>query len=295
MGKRILVTGGAGFIGSHVVEELVRRGHEVTSVDRNMVWKVAEDKVRYIPADITNYTRIQKVFEEVRPELTIHLAGILGTSETWDHVHECIDSNIHGAINVYEACAKVKSDILTVDVGSRWLAPYTITKRTGAEFAFAYGNKYGLKAAALRIFNVYGPRQSTKIIKIIPKFIENALKDVDLQVWGNKNADLVHVRDVARAFANAVDRMDAIDQYDGVFVGSGDVMTVGQVAEEIVRRLGSGRVVYMNPRVGEEKADAGYMSNDSAKRLLDWEPEISLQDGIQESIQWYRKVFGYDA
>lgn len=289
---KILVTGGAGFIGSHVVEELVDRGHEVTSIDRNMEWKVS-DKVRYIPLDITNYTRVQKLFEELRPELTIHLAGILGTSETWNHIHECIDSNIHGAINVYDGCALVGSDILTVDVGSRWLAPYTITKRTGAEFAFAYGNKYKMRAAALRIFNVYGPRQSTKIIKIVPKFIENALKNIDLEVWGNKNADLVHVRDVAKAFANAAERMDRINQVDGVFVGSGEVMTVAQVAEEIVKRIGGGTVVHKDPRIGEETADAGYMSNDSALRLLDWKPEISFDNGINEVIEWYRNVFGY--
>lgn len=292
MKKRVLVTGGAGFIGSHVVEELVARGHEVISADRNMEWKVS-DAVRYVPIDITNYVRVQRLFEEVRPDITIHLAGILGTSETWNHVHECVDSNIHGAINVYEGCASVRSEILTVDVGSRWLAPYTITKRTGAEFAFAYGNKYHLKAAALRIFNVYGPRQSTKIIKIIPKFIENALKNVNLEVWGNKNADLVHVRDVAKAFANAVERMDKIDQVDGVFVGSGEVVTVSQVAEEIVKRIGGGTVVQMSPRVGEEAADAGYMSNDSSAKLLDWAPTISFEQGIDEVIEWYRREFGY--
>lgn len=292
MKKRILVTGGAGFIGSHVVEELVARGHEVISADRNMEWKVS-DSVRYVPIDITNYVRVQRLFEEIRPEITIHLAGILGTSETWNHVHECIDSNIHGAVNVYEGCASVRSDILTVDVGSRWLAPYTITKRTGAEFAFAYGNKYKLKAAALRIFNVYGPRQSTKIIKIVPKFIENALKNVNLEVWGNKNADLVHVRDVAKAFANAVERMDKIDQVDGVYVGSGEVMTVSQVAEEISKRLGGGTVVQMSPRIGEENTDAGYMSNDSAAKLLDWKPTITFEQGIDEVIEWYKDVFGY--
>lgn len=289
---KILVTGGAGFIGSHVVEELVARGHEVISADRNMEWRVS-DAVRYIPIDITNYTRVQQMFENVRPELTIHLAGILGTSETWNHIHECIDSNIHGAVNVYDGCASVGSDVLTVDVGSRWLAPYTITKRTGAELAFAYGNKYNLKAAALRIFNVYGPRQSTKIIKIVPKFIENALKNVNLEVWGNKNADLVHVRDVAKAFANAAERMDKINQVDGVFVGSGEVMTVAQVAEEIVKRIGSGTVVHKAPRVGEENADAGYMSNDSSERLLNWKPTISFEQGIDEVITWYTDVLGY--
>lgn len=290
--KKILVTGGAGFIGSHVVDELVNQGHTVYAADRNLEW-AKNSKAFYHPLDILNYTRVDQLFETIRPDVTIHLAGILGTSETWNHVQECVDSNITGAINVYEACAKYKSDILTVDVGSRWLAPYTISKRTGAEFAFAYGNKYGIKAAALRIFNVYGPRQGTKIIKIIPKFIENALKNVNLEVWGNKNADLIHVKDVARAFASAVNNLEKIDQNDNVFIGSGEVMTVGEVADLIVKKIGKGTVVHMKPRIGEEKADAGFMNNNVAFELLGWKPEIKLEDGLNECIEWYKKIFGY--
>ncbi len=288
----ILVTGGAGFIGSHVVDELVNQGHTVYAADRNLEW-AKNSKAIYHPLDILNYTRVDQLFETIRPDVTIHLAGILGTSETWNHVQECVDSNITGAINVYEACAKYKSDILTVDVGSRWLAPYTISKRTGAEFAFAYGNKYGIKAGALRIFNVYGPRQGTKIIKIIPKFIENALKGVNLEVWGNKNADLVHVKDVARAFASAVNNLEKIDQNDNVFIGSGEIMTVGEVADLIVKKIGKGTVVHMKPRVGEEKAEAGFMNNNVAFELLGWKPEINLEDGLNECIEWYKKIFGY--
>lgn len=289
--SKILVTGGAGFIGSYVVEELVKRGHEVIGADRSLTWKMPG--ATYYELDVTNQIRTSQLISELKPTLVIHLAGILGTSETWNHVRETVDSNIIGAINVFDAAASVKADILTVDVGSRWLVPYTISKRCAAEFAFAYGNRYKVKAGALRIFNVYGPRQGTKIIKIVPKFIENSLKNTDLEVWGNKNADLVHAKDVAVAFANAAENMSAIDQIDGVLIGSGEQMSVFDVAKTISNKIGRGNVVQMAPRIGEEKVDAGFMENTTAIDLLNWTPTIGLDEGLNETIEYYTKYFGY--
>lgn len=287
---KILVTGGSGFIGSHVVDELIERGHEVVSVDRSMNWK--NEKARYFELDVTNKVRTENLIKEIGPELVVHLAGILGTSETWNHIHETIDSNIHGAVNVFQAAVNIKANILTVDVGSRWLVPYTISKRCAAELAFGFGNKYKVKVGALRIFNVYGERQSNKIIKIVPRFIQKSLENNILEVWGNKNADLVHVRDVAKAFANAAENMDKIDQVDGILIGS-EQMTVYQVAETISKKIGSGNVVQMETRVGEEGVDAGSMVDNSAKKYLNWEPTIKFVDAIDGLIEWYKKYLGY--
>lgn len=284
---KILVTGGSGFIGSHVVDELVNRGHDIYSVDRSMNWK--NSKAKYFELDVTNKVRTEQLISEICPNLVIHLAGILGTSETWNHIHETIDSNIHGAVNVFQAACNVNSDILTVDVGSRWLVPYTISKRCAAELAFGFGNRYGVRVGALRIFNVYGPRQSNKIIKIVPRFIERALNDQEIEVWGDKNADLVHVEDVARAFANAAENMDAINGVDGVLIGA-EQMTVYQVAETIAKKIGRGKISKKPTRVGEEGIDSGAMVDDSAKRLLNWEPTIKFEDAIESVIEWY-KIF----
>lgn len=287
---KIIVTGGSGFIGSHVVDELVARGHEVVSVDRSMNWK--NDKARYLELDVTNKVRTENLINEIKPELVIHLAGILGTSETWNHIHEAIDSNIHGAVNVFQAAVNVKANILTVDVGSRWLVPYTISKRCAAELAFGFGNKYKVKVGALRIFNVYGERQSNKIIKIVPRFIQKSLENNILEVWGNKNADLVHVKDVAKAFAQAAENMDRVNQVDGILIGA-EQMTVFQVAEVISKKIGSGKVVQMDTRVGEEGIDAGAMVDNTAKKYLDWEPSIKFADAIDGVIEWYKKYLGY--
>lgn len=288
---KILVTGSTGFIGSHVVDELVSRGHEVIGIDREMKWK--NPNAKYFEIDVTNGVRVDTLVSEIKPNLIIHLAGLLGTTELWQNVHEAVDVNLHGAVNIYQACADHKCDLLTVDVGSRWSSIYTVTKRCGTELAFAFGNKYKFKVGALRIFNVFGEKQGTKIIKIVPKFIERALQDGELSVWGNKNADLIYVTDVAKAFALAAENLDKIDQVDGVFIGSGEQKTVYQVAEIISKKIGKGKIVQMDPRAGEEKVDAGFMYDDTANRLLGWKPEYKFEDKIDQVIEWYKKYLGY--
>ena len=287
---KIIVTGGTGFIGSYVVEELASRGHDVYVADRTLKRDIL-NKDKCFELDVTNNKRVFDLVKSIQPDVVIHLAGILGTSETWSHVHQAVDSNINGAINVFEACGKLGVNVLTVDVGSRWLSPYTISKRCAAEFAFAYGKKYGHKVGVLRIFNVYGPRQSTKIIKIVPKFIEMALKNATLEVWGNKKADLVHAKDVARAFANAAENLDKINQIDGILIGSGDQKTVYQVAEYIRDQIGQGTVKQMDARLGEEGVDAGFMENNLAMELLGWKPEIPFEQGMKETLDFYKRNF----
>ena len=172
---KILITGGCGFIGSHVVENLINKNIEVYVIDIKDTWKF--DNATYDNIDIRDKKSIDNYFESIKPDICIHLAGILGTSETWDYTEDTVNTNINGANNIYDACGKNNCDIITVDVGSRWLSPYTITKTCSADFALAMANKYNIKCGLLRIFNVYGPRQSTKIIKIAPIFIYKAITD----------------------------------------------------------------------------------------------------------------------
>ena len=286
--KKILVTGGNGFIGSYTVEALLKKGFEVYSLSRNITQNIIDGCI-YHECDILNMPRLMNVFNEIKPDCVIHLAGILGTSETWSYVSRTCDVNIQGSVNVYECCAKTKSNICTVDVGSRWLAPYTITKRVGSELAIAYGIKYNLKIAILRIFNVYGPRQSHKIIKIIPNFIKMALLDSTLEIWGNKMTDLVYGQDVGEAFALSVENIDKVDKVENIFIGSGIKTSVESVARMVINEVGKGSIDIQKSRLGEENIDAGYMSNNKAKELLNWEPKVSLLKGLKRTVEWYKE------
>jgi nucleoside-diphosphate-sugar epimerase len=282
---RVAVTGGGGFIGSYVVDSLVG-DHEVHVFDRKHTWKNA--KASYHLMDMTKEYEVNEVFNSVKPDVCIHMAGILGTSETWNYPTDTINVNIIGSNHVYNACGVNKCNIITVDVGSRWLSPYTITKTCSAEFAQAYAQKYNIKCGILRIFNVYGPRQSTKIIKIVPAFINRSVRNETLEVWGDKNTDLVHAADVGRAFALAVDNIDKIDKRTDIFIGSGKVVKTSELASMIVEKIGSGNISHSSPRLGEEARDAGYMDSTAAKELLGWEPLIPISEGLDSTIQFYK-------
>lgn len=285
---KVLVTGGCGFIGSHVADELVANNCEVYVLDINLTW--TNDKVKkYFKVDTNNREEFRKVVEEIKPDRCIHLAGILGTSETWDYIEETVNTNINGANNVYEICGMNNCDIITVDVGSRWLSPYTITKTCSADFALALANKYKVKCGLLRIFNVYGPRQSTKIIKIAPMFIYKALNGDNLEIWGNKNTDLVYVTDVAKAFVQATLNLERINGRRDIYIGSGSQLTTYEFAEKIVKTVNSGNIVQMAPRLGEENIDSGHMSNNNAYDLLGWKPIVELDDGLSKTIDFYKE------
>jgi UDP-glucose 4-epimerase len=284
---KILVTGGSGFIGSYLVDKLITEGYYVYVLDikKDFVNKDAE----YHLIDITNKELVHDFFEKNKPHFCIHLAGILGTSETWDYPNETVRVNIQGANNVYEACGKNNCNIITVDVGSRWLSPYTISKTCSADFALGYANKYNVKCGLLRIFNVYGPRQSTKIIKIAPMFIYKSLQNEVLEVWGNKDLDLIYVSDVADAFSNSIKNIDKIDKRRDIYIGSGKQLLTSEFGEIIIKKCGKGSINIIKPRLGEENIDSGFMNNNISQVLLDWEPKINLDDGINMTIDYYIK------
>jgi len=284
---KILVTGGCGFIGSYLVDKLVVEGYDVIVLD--IVKNFVNKDVTYYLADINNSDLINEIFEKNKPEFCIHLAGILGTTETWDYPNETVKVNIQGANNVYEACGKINCNIITVDVGSRWLSPYTISKTCSAEFALGYANKYNVKCGLLRIFNVYGPRQSTKIIKIAPMFIYKSLQNEVLEVWGNKNLDLIYVSDVADAFCKSIKNIDKINKRRDIYIGSGKQLLTSEFGEIIINKIGKGSINIIKPRLGEENIDSGFMNNNTSQELLDWEPKVNLDDGVNLTIEYYKQ------
>ena len=285
---KIIVTGGSGFIGSYVVDELIKDGYDVSVLDIKKDF--VNNSATYYLADITDVSMINELFSKIKPDFCIHLAGILGTSETWEYPNETVRVNIQGANNVYDACGRNNCNIITVDVGSRWLSPYTISKTCSADFALGYANKYNVKCGLLRIFNVYGPRQSTKIIKIAPMFIYKSLQDEVLEVWGNKKLDLIYVSDVAQAFCKSIKHIDQINKRRDVYIGSGNQLLTSEFAEMVINKLGKGTINIIKPRLGEEDIDSGFMSNNISQQLLDWAPSVQLEDGIHLTVEYYKQT-----
>src|SRR5581483_3221318 len=232
---RILVTGGAGFIGQHVMANLRQQGHIPISFDHR------------IPTDFLGDTRDYTAVSEAVAitEGVIHLAGVLGTSETIKEPQPAVETNILGGLNVFKAVEHYGKKAVYIAVGNHWMNnTYSITKTTAERFAFMFNRERGTKIAVVRALNAYGPGQKSEPVrKIMPNLILPALRNEEITIYGDGSQvmDMIHVRDVAEVLTRALLTEHGI--YHRVFeAGTGRVTTVQQIAEEVIRQVGKGRI-----------------------------------------------------
>jgi UDP-glucose 4-epimerase len=283
---RVVVTGGSGFLGSFIVERLQDRGHTVHVLDlKPPVWTADAE---WIEVDTADQARIADVFGSLNPQAVVHLAGLLGTSETFDHPQRTVQTNVVGTINVLEACRGVSGiRYVGVQTGTPWLSPYAISKRTATEFAQGYHRAFGISATILKVFNAYGPRQdgTGDVTKIVPRFTVNALRRIPLPIFGDGRQviDLVHVESCAECFARALEH--APGRGEVIEVGSGVPITVREVAKRIIAVVGRGEVEFLPPRVGEGP-EYPVADTTLARDLLGFTPAAEL-DRLPETVAWY--------
>ena len=284
---RVLVTGGSGFLGSFVIERLLGRGFQPTVVDvREPRWT---PQVPWIRSDVGERSGIRAAIEEVAPDAIVHLAGVLGTSETFDDPQETVRTNVIGTINVLEACRDRRIRYVGVETGSLWPSPYAISKHAAREFALAYRRAYGFPVSVMRLFNAYGPRQegTGRVTKIIPRFVVNALRGEPLPVYGDgeQTIDLPYVEDCAEIFALAVER--APGEGEVIEVGTGVPISVLEVARRVLDLVGGGDLRFLPMRIGEGPQ---YPVADTrlARELLGFVPPAT-PDRFAETMLWYRE------
>lgn len=256
--KKVLVTGGRGFIASYVIEELQSRGYKVITTVRNED-KLGED----FNKDVTVYTMdtrdkagmygiIQKV------DGVIHLAGLLGTSENMRQAELMNEVNIGGALNVLNAIDQFKIPATFISVGNhKENNPYSISKSTAERYALMYAKHFGTKVNVVRTFDAIGARQKWgKVNKILPTFINKALRDEDISVYGGEKdcstIDLIYVGDIAKILVDVLE-MTNLNVNDVVFeAGSGFPMRVHSIAKKVIEAVGSkSRIIEVPMRAGE--------------------------------------------
>jgi nucleoside-diphosphate-sugar epimerase len=283
---RVIVTGGSGFLGSFACERLKEQGHEVAVVDIS--------KPRWTPwaewhsLDVTQESSVEAI-PALDPNAVVHLAGVLGTAETFQAPQETVRINTVGTVNVLEACKRSSAHYLGIETGTPWLSPYAISKRAASDFARGYVQAFGLKASVLKVFNSYGPRQdgTGKVNKIIPRFAVNAIQGMPVPIFGSGEQviDVHHAEDVAECFARALEMAPGSGEI--IEVGSGIPITVREVAERILEVVGEGSITHLPRRLGE-----GYeypvADTTMARRLLGFVPE-PLDDRLKETVEWYRQ------
>lgn len=290
--KKALVLGGSGFIGSHLVELLLKRKYEVSIFDLKEPIEFYFTG-KFHKGNIINHNDVELTLLTFKPDIIFDCSGVLGTAETFNHIYTAIDVNIKGSINVLEAAKKYKIPVIYIGLTNKWLNPYTITKRAAEKFFLMYAKEFNMKVAVLKGLNAYGPRQHwIQVRKIAPTFIVRALKNEPIVINGNGNqvVDMVHATDLAEMMI----RMYEMGNCWGMSIdgGTGIPMTVNEVAQKIIKMVGSkSKIVYKEMREGEPEMSITLANPAHVRQLLDFYPQISFEQGMKSTIDWYKKNY----
>lgn len=302
---KILVTGGAGFIGSHIVDMLVEEGHEVAIID-NLIHGKRENlnpKAKFYEIDIRD-EGVLEIFEKENPEILIHEAAqIKVPSSILDPVYDA-SVNIIGSINLLEACRKVgvkkviypasaaifgEPKYLPIDEEHplEMISGYGVSKHTVEHYLKVYKALYDIDFVVFRYSNVYGPRQdSTGEGGVVAIFSEKMIKGEAPSIFGDGEQirDFVYVKDVARANLMAIEA-----ECCGIYnVCTNEKITVNELLSHFNNILGKDiKALHKSEREGDIRNS--YMTYDKIKRELGWKPQYGILEGLKETLKYYGK------
>lgn len=292
---KYLVTGGAGFIGSNLVDELLARGHQVRVIDNfdTGLRSNLHPQSEFYELDIRDGEKIKPLFSGL--DGVFHLAAMARVPRSISNPKETHETNVLGTLNVllaardaqvsrvvYSASASAYGDQETMplheDLCAKPLNPYGLQKFVGEEYCKLFTSLYGLQTISLRYFNVYGPKMllDGAYATVIGIFMSQRQEGKALTIFGNgeQTRDFTHVRDVVRANILAMEN-PSLGHGEVINIGGGKQISVNQVAKMI-----SGEVTYLPARPGEIMYSQADISR--ARKLLGWEPTVEFKEGLEE-------------
>lgn len=306
-----LVTGGAGFIGSHIVEELVRRGEKVKVLDNFITGKRENiaaflDMIELIEGDIRDFKTCRQALDGV--DYVLHQAALPSVPRSIEDPLLTNEINVKGTLNLLLTAheAKVKRFVfassssvygddpqLPKKEGSEGmpLSPYAASKFVGEKYCQVFSGIYGLETISLRYFNIFGPRQDpfSQYAAAIPLFITKILTNESPEIFGDgeQSRDFTYVANVVEANLRAVEAPP--QAVGGVFnIACGERTTVNALAKEINKLVGiSCGPIYAEPRPGDIKHSFADISQ--ARKVLGFEPAVSFRQGLKKTVAWYKK------
>ena len=299
---RVLLTGGAGFIGSHVADRLINGGHEVAIVD-----DLSTGKRENVSEGVKLYVRnvrsgCAEVFEEFRPRALCHQAAQMDVRRSVREPDFDADVNVLGTVRLLQNCVRygVEKVVFASTGGAVYgqqqefpaaedhpqypLSPYGVSKLAGERYLHFYGVQYGLSYAALRYANVYGPRQDPHgEAGVVAIFSENlaAGRASTINGTGEQTRDYVYVGDVARSNVLALEGEGPPGAYN---IGTGVETSVNELYERMCRLLGRNLPPDRGPQPPGEQARSS-VDPSKAGRLLNWYPEVDLTTGLKETLR----------
>lgn len=296
---RIGVTGQAGFIGGHVTDVAIERGHDIVALD-HLGRPGHRADVHAMLGDVRDPVTMCEL--AAHTDGIIHLAACLGTQETIRNPRPAAETNIVGGLNALEACAQYDIPMTYIGVGNAgFFNTYSISKTVVEHFATMFNRERGTRVNTVRLVNAVGPRQSVappygpaKVRKIGPSLICRALTGAPLEIYGDGRqvSDLVHVRDGALALVKALEHAAAGVVFDRpVFVGTAASHTVNDIAAQVLAETGSGsQIVHLPMRPGEIPG-AVIKADLSTLDLVDMDPAelATMPEIIAETVAWFRE------
>jgi UDP-glucose 4-epimerase len=307
--SKVIVTGGAGFIGSHIAQELVKRGHRVTIIDNldtgrmsNIELILGNKNIEFVHGSIITLPLLRKLFSGA--DYIFHQAALPSPPRSIESPKKFHVVNTTGTLNVllaardnnvkkivFASSSAVYGNTHTLpnieDITPDPQSPYAVTKLTGEYYCKVFKKIYGLNTICLRYFNVYGPRQDpgSQYAAVIPLFIHNALAGKSLVIFGNgeQTRDLIFISDVVEANILAAE-----SKATGIFnIGSGTGVTINHLAQLIINLIGNNniKVVYQDPRPGDILHSFADITKAESFGFL---PKYNLEGGLREVIKYLR-------
>ncbi len=304
-----LVTGGAGFIGSHICEALVKRGERVRVLDNLLTGKRAnlahlEEKIEFIEADLRDYEATRRAVEGA--SIVFHQAAVPSVPRSVVEPRLNHEANVDGTFNVlmaareagvrrviYAASSSAYGDTPVLPKAESMLpnplSPYAAAKLFGEYYCQVFTRVYGLETVALRYFNVFGPRQdpSSPYSGVISKFVTALLSGEAPVIYGDgeQSRDFTYIDNVVDANLRAAEAREASGEV--INVATGERITLNQLLVELQKIIGANlRPRYAEKRAGDVRHSLADISR--ARQLLGYEPTVSLAEGLRRTVEWYR-------
>ena len=332
MQKRILVTGGAGFIGSHLCERLLKEGNKVIIIDNfnnfydplikernvkeieNMMQdnQISREKFSIYRVDFRDFAEVEPVFAENNIDLVIHLAAMAGVRPSINDPMLYTDVNIKGTVNLLELSRKynVKKFIFASsssvygnnekvpfsedDNVDFPISPYASTKKAGELLCYTYHHLYDLSIACLRFFTVYGPRQRPDLA--IHKFTDLIFKGEEIPFFGDGTTqrDYTYIDDIIDGVLKSVYWIfDGEPKYDIFNLGESRTISLRQMVETLENTIGK-KAVFKKLPMQPGDVQRTYADISKAKRILGYNPTMGFEQGIESFIGWYKGVNGIE-
>jgi UDP-glucuronate 4-epimerase len=318
--KRILLTGGAGFIGSHVAEALIRRGTKLSIVDNLDSFYAPSRKqlnlqeirkagtCEFFEADVRDMDALRKIAKQIQPEIVIHLAARAGVRPSIEQPALYESVNVAGTVNILEIAREFKVQRLIFgssssvygitnnvpfcedDLKTRPISPYAATKLAAELMCYTYTHLYGLTTICLRFFTVYGPRQRPDLaIHKFTALIESG-KPIPVYGDGSMGRDYTYVDDIV---AGVVESLEYVPESEVPF----EVFNLGnshpvRLAELIAQLEAATGKKALQERLPDQPGDVPitWASIDKAKRFLGYSPKTSMEQGLRNFVDWYRST-----